>query len=326
MVASSPSRTLADSIATVFILAYQEPTDQLENTLAEQGLKCEVLRQVHQPAFQGFSRSYLCLLNHCQAWLRASQLSQPSLIMEADFVPVAGFGQLPLSWNGEPSSLGIAWLYACAPQLYSVSQSGYAEGFATAMVAYIVSPASAKVLLDLAERIKQSPGAMAYSAWDSEVDRFLRDRQFKNYIPFRNYGEHGGQPNPEHRQHGLSSVHRADVLYGSLAFMPLYAMMGETPRYDVYLWVRLCARLKGIARLWLGKFLRLKVIHRSSVPLRLIRFALGRQGTIAFGLPASNPVFPKMNASKPGTIDYRYLRSAPIRESTGKETAHDPTL
>jgi GR25 family glycosyltransferase involved in LPS biosynthesis len=320
------SHSLADSIGTVFILAHTESTQLLERTLTAQGFRCEVLRQTHQPEFQGFSRSYLCLLNHCSAWQKASQLTQPSLILEADFVPVVGLGQLPLPWDDEQTQLGIAWLYACAPQVYSVSQAGHAEGFATAMVAYVVSPQSAKCLLDLAETVKQSPGPTVYSSWDSGVDRFLRDRHFKNYIPFRNYGEHGGRPNPEHRQHGLSPVHRADVLYGQLAFMPLYATDGETLQYLTYLQIRLYAHLKGLGRLVLGKFLRPKVMRHSSVPLRLLHFALRRQLAIALRLPVSIAASPRLNGAKPVKMDHRRSCSVSPRESTGKETAHDPAL
>ena len=311
MVASYPaSRALTDSIGTVFVLAHKESTQQLERTLVAEGLKCEVLRQVHQPEFQGFSRSYLCLLNHCQAWKRASQSTQPSLILEADFVPVVGFGRLPLPYDSDPSNLGIAWLYACAAQVYSVSQTGHAEGFSTAMVAYIVTPQSAKCLLELAETITETIVPTTYSAWDSEVDRFLRDRHFKNYIPFRNYGEHGGRPNPEHRQHGLSPVHRADVLYGQLAFMPLYAVKGsKSLQYLTYWHTRLQARLKGIGRLVLGKFLRPKVVKHSSVSLRLLGFAIRRQWAIGFTLPISIMVSSPVDCSKPVKMDHRRSQS-----------------
>ncbi|WP_416667045.1 LPS biosynthesis glycosyltransferase [Egbenema bharatensis] len=304
MVASCQNfRTLTDSIGTVFVLAHRESTQQLEQTLTTEGLKYEVLRQVHPPEFQGFSRSYLCLLNHCRAWQKASQLSQPSLILEADFVPVVGLSQLPLPYDASQPNLGIAWLYACAAQVYSVSASGYAEGFSTAMVAYIVTPQSANSLLELAQTIEQTIGTNQYSAWDSEVDRFLRDRHFKNYIPFRNYGEHGGRPNPEHRQHGLSSAHRADVLYGQLAFIPLYAGQNKPLQYLNYWRIRLQARIKGIGRLGLGKFLRPRVIQHSSVPLRLLRFAIQRQWAIDFLLPADAVVFPSADCPKPVKMD-----------------------
>lgn len=273
------SNRLIHSLSKVFIIACKESTHLLETTLAQEGLLCEVLRQHDQPEFEGFSPSYRCLLNHCRAWEQAAQQTKPTLIVEADFVPVIGLGQLPLPYNSNQRNLGIAWLYTCAPQIYSVSKEGYAQGFSTSMVAYIVTPQSAQYLTELVEIIRDRFSPNAYSTWDSQIDQFLRDRNFQNYISFRNYGEHGGRPNPEHRWHGLSTAHRADVLYGKLAFLPLYALEGKNAHLTL-LRIRLHARLKGIARSLTGKFLRTKVLRRSSVPIRLIRFAIQRQLTI----------------------------------------------
>lgn len=275
------SPPLVESIAQVFILAHKESTELLETALDREGFTCEVLRQQHQPEYRDYSRSYLCLLNHIQAWQRATQIEnqtgQLTLIVEADFVPVVGMGKLPLPCNPNQPNLGITWLYTCAPQVYSVSLEGFAEGFSTSMVAYLVTPHTAQCLLDLAEEIRCKFGATTYTTWDSEIDSFLRDRHLKNYIPFRNYGEHGGRPNPEHRQNGLAAPHRADVLYGQLAFMPLYAIEQNKPNYFKYFSTRLYARMKGMARLAMGKFLRLQVLRGSSVPDRLVRFTIRRQ-------------------------------------------------
>lgn len=271
------SRSLVDAIGTVLIIAYKESTESLEQALTETGLPCEVLRQLPQPAHQKFSPSYRCLLNHQRAWQRASEATRPTLIVEADFVPVVGLGQLPLPCDPNHPQLGITWLYLCAPQIYSLSSEGFAEGFSTSMVAYIVTPRSAKELMGLVEEIRYKSGPQAYSTWDSNVDRFLRDRGLKNYIPFRNYGEHGGRPNPEHRQHGLCSAHRADVLYGRLAFIPPYAVVNGKPSYLKYGWIRLQARLKGIGRLLTGKFLRAKILRHARRPAQLLSFTVQRQ-------------------------------------------------
>lgn len=233
----------------------------------------EVLRQKHLPEYQNYSSSYLCLLNHKQAWEQAAKLEKLTLIVEADFVPVLGLGKLPIPFNSGDRNMGVAWLYTCAPQIYSVSEDGYAQGFSTSTVAYLITPLSAKYLIELATEITEKIGATNYSTWDSTVDSFLRHRKLKNYVPFRNYGEHGGVPNPEHSKNGLSSTHRADILYGNLAFMPLYT----TEYRQNYLMVRLKARLKGLIRLLLGKYLRLAIIKGSSVPHRLLGFAVRRQ-------------------------------------------------
>lgn len=273
------SPQLVDCIHKVFIIAYKESTQLLEQVLITQGLQCEVLRQQETAEFKTFSPSYRTLINHRRAWERAIQESQPTLVVEADFVPVVGFGKRPLPFDPNRSDLGIAWLYTCAPQVYSISKEGYAEGFSTSMVAYIITPQSAAYLIELAEKITNEIGATSYSSWDSQIDAFLRARQLRNYLPFRNYGEHGGMPNPEHHQHGLSKTHRADVLYGKLAFTPLYASADKGSQLRLFS-TRLYARFKGVSRLATGRFLRAKVLQSSSVPTRLLSFAIRRQLSI----------------------------------------------
>ncbi len=269
------SHQLADCISRVFIIAYKESTQLLEETLAKEGFSCKVLRQQKQPETKNLSPSYLCLLNHRRAWEKAAQQIKPTLIVEADFVPVLGLGKLPLPFNPYKTDVGVSWLYTCAPQVYYVCPDGYAQGFSTSMVAYIVTPYAAEYLIGLAEAVKQKHGTRNYSSWDSQIDSILLAKQLKNYIPFRNYGEHGGLPNLEHHHHGLSKTHRADVLYGKLAFVPSYALGGGNSQLN-FLCARLKARLKGIARLVIGKFLRIPVIRGSSTPGRLINFAVRR--------------------------------------------------
>jgi len=273
------SHQLVDCIGKVFIIAYKESTDLLEETLTKEGFSCEVLRQEHQPEQKNFSPNYLCMLNHRRAWEKAAQQSKPTLIVEADFVPVVGFGKLPLPFNPHRTDVGISWLYTCAPQVYSVSTNGYAQGFSTSMVAYIIKANITGYLIELAEDITQKVGPINYYSWDSGIDSLLLAKQLKNYIPFRNYGEHGGLPNLEHYRHGLNKTHRADVLYGKLAFVPSYALTGENSHLK-FLLTRLKARFEGISRLVRGKFLRVKIARGSSTPVRLISFAVRRQLSI----------------------------------------------
>ncbi|MEB3231072.1 MAG: LPS biosynthesis glycosyltransferase [Leptolyngbyaceae bacterium] len=285
----SPESSLHCQVTQTLIVAYKEDTQLLEAALEREALKGEVIRQVHQPTYENYARNALAMLNHCEAWKRASQVKGLTLVVEADFVPVRGMGMLPLPMGPDNPNIGIAWLYTCAPQLYSVSEEGYAQGFSSAMVAYLITPAGAIALLDMANDIRRSPGLDTYYSWDSKICDFLRERGFETFIPLRNYGEHGGYPNPEHRKYGLSVTHRADVLYGPLAFMPLYAQ--ATPEtaaalnpwlahisYRVRFWgTRLYARIKGLGRLLMGKFVRGKVVRESSVPTWLLWFSIRRQ-------------------------------------------------
>lgn len=262
---------LVDSIDKTFVLAYQENTEQLKSFLKKTGCQVEVLRQVHRAEYKTYSRSYLCLLSHRKAWERALLSDQPTLIVEADFVPVANFGQLSPPFDPTDEQLGIAWLYTCAPQIYTITEKGYAEGYSTSMVAYVVTQQSAWKLIELAEQVKVDSGPETYTPWDSGIEYYLRDRNFHNYVPWRNYGEHGGIPNPEHRQNNLSTTHRADVLYGPLAFEPPY---GQPLKERAY------GRIKGLGRLLLNKYLRGPVLRDSEHPMRLLKFAIGRQLTL----------------------------------------------
>lgn len=272
---SQPVAPLIDHVSRVLIVAYKESTIQLEQVLSAEGFESELLRQEDRPEYQEYASIYRCMLNHSRAWAIAAQSATPTLILEADFVPVIGLGQLPFPFRPDQPDAGIAWLYTCAPQLYSVSQDGFAEGFSTGLVAYIITPSGAQVLLGFVEEITQKYGT-GYVNFDSKIDGFLRSRHFKNYIGFRNYGEHGGASNPEHRRHGMSGIHRADVLSGRLAFLPAYATADRWSHVG-YLRARAIARLRGIGRFLRGRFLRIKIIRTSSVPLRLIRFAICRQ-------------------------------------------------
>lgn len=269
------SPVLQEAIGQTLIVAYREKTDLLEQTLRTSGLPGQVLRQPDRPEYANYASIYRCLLNHQQAWMLAAQATQPTLIVEADFVPVQALGQLPLPFRFKQADVGIAWIYTCAPQLYSVTTEGFGEGYSVSTVAYIVTPAAATALCEFVAEVTQQHGT-DYFNFDSYLDSFLRRRGFKNYIAFRNYGEHGGRGNPEHQHNGMSGLHRADVLAGPLAFLPDYVLPDQSAALNLGL-ARAQSRLKGIGRLLLGKFVRPKVLRSASAPGRMIWFALSRQ-------------------------------------------------
>ncbi|MEL6554752.1 MAG: LPS biosynthesis glycosyltransferase [Cyanobacteria bacterium J06621_11] len=271
---------LIECVAQTFVIAYKEPTEQLTTVLSQFGCDCTVLRQVHQPGYETYSPSFLCLLNHRSAWELALRSKKPTLIVEADFVPVSNFAQLPPPFDPADEKMGIAWLYTCASQIYNVAQGPqhvqWAQGYSTSMVAYVITPQSARLLIELAAQIEKDPGPRQYSPWDSGIEYYLREAGLHNYVPFRNYGEHGGLPNPEHGKNKLSKAHRADVLCSSLAFAPMYATAeGRVNRWE-WLKVRSYARVKGIGRLLLLKYLRTATVVKSSQASRLVWFAIAR--------------------------------------------------
>ena len=273
------SRKLVDCISQTFVIAYKEPTEQLTAVLTQAGCDCTVLRQVHQPGYETYSPSFLCLLNHRNAWELALRSQKPTLIVEADFVPVTNFAELPPPFDPSDTEMGIAWLYTCAAQIYSVN-NGFGQGYSTSMVAYVVTAKSARLLIDLAAQIEKDPGPRTYSPWDSGIEYSLRAQGLRNYVPFRNYGEHGGRPNPEHGKNKLSRAHRADVLYNKLAFAPMYAEING--QKNLWKWVkgRAYGRVKGMGRLLLLKYLRLEVVKKSTQGRRLVWWAIARQLTL----------------------------------------------
>lgn len=272
---TSSIQPLNQAIGQTFIIAYRENTDRLETVLTFLGFDCEVLRQEDRPEYQDCAAIYRCMLNHQRAWKRAAAADRPTLMVEADFVPVVGMGDLPIPFNLEQTNVGICWLYTCAPQVYSLAPDGFAEGFSTGLVAYILTPEGAATLCGLVDQVTEKQGTGYYN-FDSDIEKYLRIRGFKNYIAYRNYGEHGGRSNPEHRQNGMSGIHRADVLAGKLAFLPEYAG-SDSMRYWRFYQARAYARLKGIGRLLMGRFLRWKLLKYSRTPNRLLKFAIGRQ-------------------------------------------------
>lgn len=263
---------LIDYTPTVLIIAHREDTSRLTTSLGQEGFHCQVQRQEHRPEQSGFARSYLCFLNHLEAWKWVAKHQQPAVIVEADFVPVRGIAQLPLPFNPEQADVGIAWLYTCAAQVYDISPGFHAQGYSSSMVAYIMTPRAVPCLLQLFERISHHPGPCHYHPWDSEMDKALLAEGLRNYLPFRNYGEHGSDdPNPEHKANRLGRTHRADVLYGPLAFDPAYASSEGFWR------TRLWGRIRGLARLLLGRYAQLHVLRRAEVPFKILSFAMRRQ-------------------------------------------------
>jgi len=193
------------------------------------------------------------------------------IIVEADFVPVRNFGDLPAPPGWYEGGTGLAYLYVCGPQLWDLS--GGLRGHGGGAVAYLLSPAVAALLIEFADSEILSKSPEKYTGWDASLGFWLNRRGIQTYLPYRNYGEHGGISNPEHERAGLRPHHRADVLAGHLAFLPAYARSSRLR----YRWIRARGRLWGIARLLAGRYLSLHDLGRSNERLRLLRVAVGRQ-------------------------------------------------
>jgi hypothetical protein len=253
---------LRDVITQTIILAHKEDTTQLEQALRKEAFAPQVLRPTYTKQELAYSRTIRCLLNHNSAWTLAREAAGFTLVMEADFVPCVGFGALPLPF--EPSACGgTAWafLYAGGPRFFHTRSDGSLPGHSACPVAYVISPCVGGWLTDYTrEEFIRNPDLTQYSLWDTQFQWHLMGKGATCFMPWRQYGEHGGLSNPEHQsagigvakrirwlgRFGLGRNHHADVLYAPLQFLPLYAQ-GSHQRFRR---TRFEAKLTGLLKLF----------------------------------------------------------------------------
>jgi hypothetical protein len=264
-------QSLRTAASGVIIVAHDEDTTQLRTALLAEGFSVEEVRGPYSQEHQSFSRSMRCLVNHANAWRIASSRRQPTIVVEADFVPVLGFGALPAPIPSGRWETSIAYLYSVGPEIWDLATRSLARGHGGGMVALLIPPDVARLLLAFFQEELQDNPLGRYSAFDARVGYWLKDRGVESYIPYRHYGEHGGFGNPEHEAVGLRRTHRADALYGRLAFTPAYATRSRLRYWRTRVW----ARVWGMGRLALGRFLAWHDYAQSS-RARMIRFAVGR--------------------------------------------------
>ena len=255
----------------VVIVAYKEDTTPLNRSLQNEGFTVEEVRGPYTPQQLNYSAAMRCLVNHSNAWRIAATSSLPTIIVEADFVPVQGIGDLPVPLPSENLYSGISYLYACGPQVWDLATPSIARGHAGAMVALLIPPKVAQLLLDFFENEVQINFTGEYSPWDAKIGYWLKEKGIQSYIPYRNYGEHGGIGNPEHRKAGLGRQHQADALQGKLLFKPMYSNNNQLFYYKK----RFRARIWGILRLLSGRLIAWHDLQRSG-SLQILRFTIGR--------------------------------------------------
>jgi hypothetical protein len=165
----------------------------------------------------------------------------------------------------------LGYLYIVGPQIWDLVRADLACGHGGGLVAMLIHPTVAKMLLQfLDEQLAVNPRG-EYSPFDTKLGYWLKDRGVESYIPYRHYGEHGGIGNPEHARAGLGRPHQADVLQGRLSFLPAYAE-GSLAKY----WAtRIRARVWGLLRLGAGRLLTWPNFRRSDWSA-MLRYAVGR--------------------------------------------------
>jgi hypothetical protein len=269
------------------IVAHTEDTSALRTSLVAEGFSVEEVRGPYTSEQVSYSWSMKALVNHANAWRIAAGRDLPTIIVEADFVPVKGFGDLPAPIPADKTTDSIAYLYSVGPEVWDLTESHFARGHGGGSVASMIPPRVAELLLDYFKHEVEANPDGEYRTWDSGMGYWLLEKGIETYIPYRHYGEHGGIGNPEHRQFGLGREHRADTLEERLAFLPNYAQ-GSALRF----WsIRASARLWGMLRLISGRFLTWHDLKRSEDRTKFLRFAAGRLflGARTLSRPSQSP-------------------------------------
>ncbi|GEP56558.1 hypothetical protein [Reyranella soli] len=247
-----PNRPLNELVRRSYILTYTEDVTPLFSALAEEKLNPETLRASYSETELTFPRAIRTFLSHRAAWQRATEQEGYTLICESDYVPCRGVGAFPSFWPlSDP--MGWGYLYAGSPRLLAlVGERRYLRAHCSPLVSYVVNPAIARILCNFFQSEIYRLGTKAYFPFDAHLQWSVMGAGGNAFIPMRNYGEHGGFPNPEHAVFGLprAGQHRADNLATRLHFLPQYSR-GSIFRY---LGVRAYARLLGIGRLLANKW------------------------------------------------------------------------
>lgn len=255
-----------------YLITHQDDTTALRQTLHQQGFAPRLIRTDYTPEQQAMAASERVLINHAKAWQTIAASGRHGVVMEADFVPVRRFGQLPLPVPLERLDASFIYLYSVGIELWDLCEPAIAmRGHAGGMVAYVIAPPVAQQLLEFAgDHHRRNPSGR-YSCWDAELGYWLKARGIESYLPFRQYGEHGGTGNPEHAAAGLRATDHADALAGPLCFLPAYAR-GNRLRFW---WTRALARAWGWGRLLAGRTVTWHNLWRTR-PLAMAGFAVGR--------------------------------------------------
>ena len=253
--------SLKECCTEVAIIAHNEDITLLESTMQKEGFLCKIFRGGYTAEQMTYASQIRCLINHAHAWQYLSKSDRPLIIVEADFVPVTGFGRLPLPFPLNNSKAQFGWLYSPGSRLYGVNERHFPHGHGNTTVAYVATPAAANFLLAFFDKEMQRPNRGQYTLWDTYIGIFLRwECGIYNYIPHYQYGEHGGISNPEHASAKIRHWHQADILWSRLAFMPQYAR-DQRLRYRLF---RIRGWLRGVARLVTLRFFDPRDVNEDS--------------------------------------------------------------
>jgi hypothetical protein len=271
---------LIECIERVYILAYKEDTSLIEKAMIKEEFSVEVMRPQYSVEELKYSSASKCLIGHKKIWEECLFKKGLYMVLEADFVPVKGIGQLPLPFDLRKKKKAFGHLYSCAQRIYELDKNKFARGHSSTAVAYVLGAEAAKVLINFVHHEFEKNDPKTYFPWDIYMRMYAQEHGILTYIPFRSYGEHGGIPNPEHKKSGINPVHRADALFGSLYFLPLYAKGSHA----IFILCRVIAKLRAVARLITGRYIETAILKNQNISIqekiRMINFGITRVLTL----------------------------------------------
>src|SRR5262245_5775581 len=76
---------------------------------------------------RSYSTVMQALVNHANAWRIAAGRKRPTIIVEPDFVPVRGFGDLPVPLPPGREESGLAYLYSVGSEIWDLATPSIAR-------------------------------------------------------------------------------------------------------------------------------------------------------------------------------------------------------
>jgi len=267
---------LNECVSQVLIIYQNEDVDELVFAMRMEGFsKVEKVKAHYNKIQNTYTNQSKCLLAHKYAWNKCSEVDGLTIILEADFVPCRGIGQMNLPFDTTKIGAAWGWLYSCAQRVYEYDGQ-FVRGHSGTMVAYVLDKVAAKKIMGFVDWEFGKNNPKSYSPWDVYIRIYAQQQGVSMYLTPRSYGEHGGTPNPEHGKFGIKANHNADVLSSPLHFLPQYAHGSRVK----YLWTRLAAYLRAWARLISGRYIEKPVLTTKATSckykLRMMGMAIRR--------------------------------------------------
>jgi hypothetical protein len=244
---------LRQCIKQIIIIAHKEDISDLYSSLCKFNLPIFIQRKNYNNLELQYPSIARCLLNHADAWIRATEYDGYTLICEADFVPIISFEDVSMEFLPDRDT---AWahLYTSAPRLLK-PYDGYLRIQQSTAVCYMINGKIGRLLSGFVSDYRDNHGFESLHPWDAYLQWYAMGQGAELYMPLKSLGEHGGIANSEHKIAGMShgGTHRADVLAARLQFTPNFKKFGTGISYIDVLKFKILPFLRIITGRWIIK-------------------------------------------------------------------------